>query len=186
MFEYVGGVRGSGVDGKFSWNLATGAENGRPFRDAVFQEIDEVSWYSRDNFATREQARGDELFHGYAGGTFGGWIGGVTATVGPTAHATQRGKNAQPTNTTGNGGEVGSQGSAGGNEAHPHDAPVDFHKLYVDMEFYDDVKGGELDREKVIEARRLEMQYFKTMGVYSKVPRGRPRASGQKSLPPSG
>ena len=32
-------------------------------------------------------------------------------------------------------------------------------------------KGGGLDKAKVIDARKLEMAYFKERGVYTKVPR---------------
>ena len=57
-----------------------------------------------------------------------------------------------------------------------------FENLYAQMEFWDDVKGGHLDRAQVIEARRLEMAYFKRMGVYSKVPIGEARSLGAKII----
>ena len=74
---------------------------------------------------------------------------------------------------------VGSQGVAG-DSVHPHEAPVDFHKLYAEMEFYDDVKGGPLDRDEVIKARRLEMDYFKNMGCIRRSRERRPDGSGPK------
>ena len=58
---------------------------------------------------------------------------------------------------TGNGGEVGNQGPAGGKEAHPHEATVDFEQLHFGMEFCDDMKGWHLDRDKVVAARRPEI-----------------------------
>ena len=41
--------------------------------------------------------------------------------------------------------------------------------MYRDMEFYDDVKGAWLDKEEVVKARRLELEFFRNMGVYKKV-----------------
>ena len=46
----------------------------------------------------------------------------------------------------------------------PHESPVDFHKLYAQLKFFDDMKGGYLEKERVIEARLLEMVYFRKMG----------------------
>ena len=37
-------------------------------------------------------------------------------------------------------------------------------------EAWDDVSGKELDPQKVMIARREEMEYYKKMGVYDKVP----------------
>ena len=56
---------------------------------------------------------------------------------------------------------------------HPHEPepPVDLEWLYGNSEFYDDVKGGGLDRSLTIQARQLEMQFFRRMGVYSKIHR---------------
>ncbi len=45
----------------------------------------------------------------------------------------------------------------------------DFEDLYEGMEFIDDVSGLPLDREEAIKARIKELEYFKTMGVYTKV-----------------
>ena len=51
--------------------------------------------------------------------------------------------------------------------SHPHEATVNFEELYAQVEFFDDVKGGRLDWAEVTKARRLEIDYFKKMGVYS-------------------
>ena len=64
----------------------------------------------------------------------------------------------------------------------PHESPVNFHELYENIEFFDDMKGGPLDREKVIEARRLEMEYVRNMGVYSKVPMAEAKRHGAKVI----
>ena len=44
-------------------------------------------------------------------------------------------------------------------------------QLYRDVDVEDDVRGGELDKELMIKARRAEIQFFKKLGVYSKVDR---------------
>ena len=49
----------------------------------------------------------------------------------------------------------------------PH-APDD---LYKDFKFFDDVTGRELDHGLAVKARRLEMDFFRKMRVYDKVPR---------------
>ena len=47
-------------------------------------------------------------------------------------------------------------------EQSPHEIDEDWASLYEGVKFYDDMNGGEeLDKEKVIAARRLEMQFFK-------------------------
>ena len=65
---------------------------------------------------------------------------------------------------------------------HPHEEEVDFQKLYVGYEFSDDVKGGHLDRGRVIAARKLEMDYFKQMGVHRKVPRQEAKDAGVRVI----
>ena len=65
---------------------------------------------------------------------------------------------------------------------HPHEPEVNLESLYHGLEFSDDMKGGKLNRVKVIEARRIEIAYFKRMGVYTKVPRGGARAAGCKVI----
>ena len=46
-----------------------------------------------------------------------------------------------------------------------------FAELYDGKSFMDDVHGGELDKAMAIKARRVEIDYFKRMGVYTKVQR---------------
>ena len=46
-----------------------------------------------------------------------------------------------------------------------------FKDLYEGCEFMDDIHGVPLDREEAIKARRVEMDYFRDMGVYTKVKR---------------
>ena len=46
-----------------------------------------------------------------------------------------------------------------------------YRQLYQDVEFEDDVRGGRLDKELMIKARRAEIQFFKKLGVYTKVKR---------------
>ena len=41
--------------------------------------------------------------------------------------------------------------------------------LYEGLEFVDDVTGAPLDKNKAIQARRLEIEYFREMGVYTKM-----------------
>ena len=51
-----------------------------------------------------------------------------------------------------------------------------WQKLYGDMTFVDDVHRGKLlKRDKVIEARKIEMEYFRKMGVHEKVHRSKAR-----------
>ena len=58
-----------------------------------------------------------------------------------------------------------------------------WRELYRGVTFYDDVNGGlELDKDKVIEARKLEMQFFMKMGVYSKVDRSEVAKAGGKVI----
>ena len=54
-------------------------------------------------------------------------------------------------------------------------------ELYANEDFYDDVLTFQkLDKQRVIAARRLELQFFKKMGVYEKVPRS--IAKGKKVI----
>ncbi len=46
-----------------------------------------------------------------------------------------------------------------------------FQALYEDAEFVDDNSGMPLDKELAIQARKLEVEYFRKMGVYTKVAR---------------
>ena len=43
--------------------------------------------------------------------------------------------------------------------------------LYSGKDFYDDVSGKYLDKTLAIKARCLEIEFFRKMGVYTKVPR---------------
>ena len=61
-------------------------------------------------------------------------------------------------------------------EQHPHDSEAAkdrklMEHLYSGKEFYDDVHGDRLDKNRAIEARRLELEFFRKIGVYTKVPR---------------
>ena len=58
-----------------------------------------------------------------------------------------------------------------------------WRELYENVEFTDDVNGGNaLDKDKVIAARRLDVQLFKKMGVFEKVDRKEVRSSGGKII----
>ena len=74
-------------------------------------------------------------------------------------------------------------GASGGSNRYPdpHESEVNFEALYRGGWFVDDVKAGELDKPRVIEARKLEMDFFKQMGVYRKIPRAAVPA-GQKVI----
>ena len=106
-------------------------------------------------------------------GTTTGEGGGSSAR---SAEATRGGQSARSASVTGTGGDADRQGHVEGG-VHPHEAPVDFEALYVEMEFFDDVKGGCLDKGKVIEARRLEMEYFHKHGCVLEGPKGRSQAA---------
>jgi hypothetical protein len=64
----------------------------------------------------------------------------------------------------------------------PHE-DEEWQELYEGIRFYDDVNGGEeLDKDKVIEARKLEMAFFMKMGVYSKVSKDEVKKMGGKVI----
>ena len=46
-----------------------------------------------------------------------------------------------------------------------------FEQIYEGMEFIDDVSGEPLERADAIAARKVEIKYFKDMGVYTNVKR---------------
>ncbi len=48
---------------------------------------------------------------------------------------------------------------------------VSMNQLHGDCEFVDDISGKSLNRAEVIQARLLEMRFFKRLNVYTKVPR---------------
>ena len=54
-------------------------------------------------------------------------------------------------------------------ECPPEEDP--YATLYSGLEFMDDISGAPLMKELAIEARKAEMQFFKKLGVYTKVPR---------------
>jgi hypothetical protein len=65
-------------------------------------------------------------------------------------------------------------------DARPHEAEVD--NLYDPYEFFDDVTGRSLDESMAMEARALEMKFFKQLNVCEKVPRLRAAADGCKVI----
>ena len=52
--------------------------------------------------------------------------------------------------------------------------------LYEDVAFIDDVTGSHLDHKLAVEARKLEMDFFKRMRVDVKVPRWHASEAGVK------
>ena len=71
-------------------------------------------------------------------------------------------------------------------EPTPHDESEELDRLramYENVYFMDDMNGNKiLDKEMVIQARQLEMQYFRKMQVYEKVPRGEAKQKGCKII----
>ena len=71
-------------------------------------------------------------------------------------------------------------------EMSPHDEAEEMERwrmMYDGFDFYDDMhEFKKMDREEVIRARRTEMQFFKKMGVYIKVPRETARRHGCKII----
>ena len=70
-------------------------------------------------------------------------------------------------------------------QASPHETEetekMRWKDMYSDVEFYDDVNGGnQLDKEGVVAARKLELGFFGKMEVYRKVPRS--EARGRKLI----
>ena len=64
----------------------------------------------------------------------------------------------------------------------PHDDEK-WNDLYKDVTFYDDVnEGKELDKDMVMKARKLEMKFFKKMGVYKKVDKSEVKRQGGKLI----
>ena len=53
---------------------------------------------------------------------------------------------------------------------------------YQGFEFFDDVTGGKLNHKLAVKARKLEMEFFKRMKVYDKVPRWMARQAGCKVI----
>ena len=48
------------------------------------------------------------------------------------------------------------------------DEVAKYRNLYRDGEFMDDISGAPLEKEAVIAARRLEIAFFRKLGVYTK------------------
>ena len=58
----------------------------------------------------------------------------------------------------------------------PEEAPGIEH-LYEGQEFIDDISGALLDKAQAVAARKLEMDFFRRMKVYEKVPRSQARGN---------
>ena len=59
---------------------------------------------------------------------------------------------------------------------------MDLQELYDGIDFFDDLSGSALDKDLMIEARRLEMEFFRRMGVYTKVHRSEVAKAGAKTI----
>ena len=64
----------------------------------------------------------------------------------------------------------------------PHEEADLWAELYKDVSFYDDITGYAMDQEKAIAARKLEMDFFRKMNVYTKVPRREAQDGGHKII----
>ena len=65
----------------------------------------------------------------------------------------------------------------------PHDDDEKWADMFRDTVFVDDVNGGkELDKHLVIQARKTEMEFFKRMAVYRKVPKSEVKKQGGKII----
>lgn len=53
----------------------------------------------------------------------------------------------------------------------PHGGTEHYEWLHQGREFYDDISGEYFDKKRAIDARELEIDFFRRMKVYSKVPR---------------
>ena len=62
--------------------------------------------------------------------------------------------------------------------AHPHDKD----DLYREYDFVEDTSGRVLDHKLAVEARKLEMEFFRKMKVYDEVPRASAAADGCKVI----
>ena len=73
-----------------------------------------------------------------------------------------------------------------GADESPHDEDAEMERwrvMYEGMEFRDDVNDWKpLNWELAVQARKLEMQFFKKMGVYKKVPRDVAKKMGCKVI----
>ena len=66
---------------------------------------------------------------------------------------------------------VGEHTSADRQTPHEADGTTKFHELYEGPEFVDDVSGLFLNKELAIQARKLEIYFFKDREVYEKIPK---------------
>ena len=58
--------------------------------------------------------------------------------------------------------------------------PTPHEDMYEEFDFVDDVTGRPLNHKLAAEARKLEIEFFKNMKVYEKVPRWRAKEAGGK------
>ena len=63
----------------------------------------------------------------------------------------------------------------------PHDAKDPCEDLYKDVYFYDDITGYSLEQDRAVEARKLEMEFFRKTHVYTKVPMSEAFRKGHRS-----
>ncbi len=84
-------------------------------------------------------------------------------------------------------------------EPHPHDDTKYMEYLHTGKEFFDDVHGKWLDKSRAIEARTLELEFFRKMGgstqrfpavkqatIKSSPPGGLTRTKGRLKTPTAG
>ena len=64
----------------------------------------------------------------------------------------------------------------------PHEAADPWEELYKGVNFYDDITGHVMDQKRAVAARKLEMDFFKQMMVYTKVPRKEAQDGGHKVI----
>ena len=64
----------------------------------------------------------------------------------------------------------------------PHEAADPWEELYKGVNFYDDIIGHVMDQKRAVAARKLEMDFFKQMMVYTKVPRKEAQDGGHKVI----
>ena len=66
------------------------------------------------------------------------------------------------------------------NMRHPHDDTVGYIHLCQKKGFYDDLAGQHLDKDRAVVARKLEVDFFRSVRVYSKVLRAEAKKNGAK------
>ena len=64
----------------------------------------------------------------------------------------------------------------------PHEDLDLWEKLYEDVEFYADTIGHKLHQSRAVAARKLDMQFFKEMNVYTNVQRKEAQERGHKII----